>query len=491
MKMNIPFGKRREPSLPVVVDPDYAGELRKQIYFTANDLESSGKSYASYGDYPALIETLTGDLSERFMETMFLVAVRLAAVDGEISSKEAYVLNALFGKSVSQYEYNAAVYPAIREINIVDCVSAITVVEATFRFGTFGELNRSQLVGKSVLEIMNEIQSEISIANGTFDGVLEGLWIRVSQDVQTQTDRFVNNLAAMRQDEQGNQILDALPAPKPTVEGNAIPDTLEKCIAELHALVGLDNIKSEVETLINLARVFASRRKMRMPVPPMSHHLVLAGNPGTGKTSVARIISKVYHILGLLSTSKFVEVDRSGLVANFVGQTATKTKRVIDSAIGGVLFIDEAYALTRGTTNDYGDEAIEVILKAMEDNREDLIIIAAGYSEKMVGFLEFNPGLKSRFRQTLNFPDYTPDQMCEIFSRMATTNGYRLDLEAQSALEIKLESLWKDRDENFANARDVRNLFERAIARQADRIAAVGDYAAETLSLIKAQDISS
>ncbi|TXN17320.1 hypothetical protein FV219_00430 [Methylobacterium sp. WL122] len=175
MKMNIPFGKRGEPSLPVVIDPDYAAELRKQIYFTAKDLEFSGKRYALYGDYPALIETLTGDLSERFMETMFLVAVRLAAVDGKISSKEADVLNELFGKVISQYDYNEAVYPAIRDISIADCVSAITVVEATFRFGAFGEFNRPQLVGKSVLEIMNEIQSEISIANGTFDGVLEGL----------------------------------------------------------------------------------------------------------------------------------------------------------------------------------------------------------------------------------------------------------------------------------------------------------------------------
>ncbi|TXN17321.1 AAA family ATPase [Methylobacterium sp. WL122] len=293
----------------------------------------------------------------------------------------------------------------------------------------------------------------------------------------------------MKQDEQGNQNLDALQAAKPIVEGDAIPETLENCIAELHALVGLDNIKSEVETLINLARVFASRRRMGMPVPPMSHHLVLAGNPGTGKTTVARIISKVYHILGILSTNKFVEVDRSGLVANFVGQTATKTKSVIDSALGGVLFIDEAYALTRGTMNDYGDEAIEVILKAMEDNRGDLIIIVAGYSEKMAGFLEFNPGLKSRFRQTLVFPDYTPQQMCDIYLRMATTNGYRLDLEAQSALEARLETVWKNRDENFANARDVRNLFERTIARQADRIIAVGDYAVNALSLIKREDI--
>ena len=184
--------------------------------------------------------------------------------------------------------------------------------------------------------------------------------------------------------------------------------------------------------------------------------MVFSGNPGTGKTTVARIVAKIYGCLGLLSTGHLVEVDRSGLVGNFVGHTATKTRKVIEQAKGGILFIDEAYALAKDSANDYGQEAIEVILKAMEDHRDELVVIVAGYTDRMEGFLASNPGLRSRFPRMVTFPDYPAEELEEIFRREARRTQYRIADEAGAALKGELERLWQQRGPNFANARDVR-----------------------------------
>jgi SpoVK/Ycf46/Vps4 family AAA+-type ATPase len=185
------------------------------------------------------------------------------------------------------------------------------------------------------------------------------------------------------------------------------------------------SVKREVETLINVAKVFTIRKQRGLPVPDVSFHMVFSGNPGTGKTSVARIIAQVYGCLGLLKGGQLIEVDRSGLVGNFVGQTATKTKKVIETATGGVLFIDEAYALTNNSDDkDFGHEAIETLLKAMEDHRDELVVIVAGYTNKMDAFLASNPGLLSRFPRVISFPDYSRDELFEIFARTANQNKY-------------------------------------------------------------------
>ena len=250
--------------------------------------------------------------------------------------------------------------------------------------------------------------------------------------------------------------------------------SLEELLAELDGLCGLAKVKEDVKGLINLVKVRKLRQEAGLPVPPMSLHLVFMGNPGTGKTTVARLLSKIYHAVGVLSKGQLVEVDRSGLVAGFVGQTALKTQEAIDKALGGVLFIDEAYALAnQDNANDFGREAIEVLLKGMEDHRDDLIVIVAGYTDLMANFIHANPGLESRFNKYFYFEDYDGGQLAEIFRSMCEKNGYELDEAADKAAAEAFQVLYERRDENFGNARDVRNVFEAAVACQANRVASM------------------
>ncbi|RST31354.1 AAA family ATPase [Sphingomonas ginkgonis] len=246
--------------------------------------------------------------------------------------------------------------------------------------------------------------------------------------------------------------------------------SVQSVMGKLDQLIGLATVKHEVETLTNLAKVFAMRKQAGLHVPDMSFHLVFLGNPGTGKTTVARIIAELYGCLGLLSKGHLVEVDRSGLIAEYVGQTAIKTQGVIDKALGGVLFIDEAYALDGGEDNDYGNEAVATLLKAMEDHRSDLVVIAAGYTDQMNRFLGMNPGLRSRMSRDISFPDYSPAEMLQILYELAKAAQYSFAEGTRARLEQIIQSMWDHRAKDFANARDVRNLFEQIVEAQANRI---------------------
>ena len=257
---------------------------------------------------------------------------------------------------------------------------------------------------------------------------------------------------------------------------------------ELNELIGLKTVKHDVEEMVGLAKVRKMREEKGMKTVPVSLHLVFSGNPGTGKTTVARILAKLYKEIGILSEGQLVETDRSGLVAGYVGQTAIKTQKKIEEAMGGVLFIDEAYMLNQKDEN-FGQEAIDTILKAMEDHRDEFIVIVAGYTELMKEFVESNPGLKSRFNKFFEFPDYTVEELQQIFELQCKKYQYTLTEEADKAVREEIIRLEAEKGENFANAREVRNLFERIITNQASRVSELEDVSEETLTTITIEDL--
>lgn len=257
--------------------------------------------------------------------------------------------------------------------------------------------------------------------------------------------------------------------------------------AELDSYIGLATVKEEVRNLINMASVYKLRRQHDLPTTDMSLHMVFTGNPGTGKTMMARMMARIYRSLGILSKGQLVEVDRSGLVAGYVGQTALKTQKVIEKAMGGVLFVDEAYALNGRSENDFGQEAIDTLLKAMEDHRDDLVVIVAGYTDLMDKFIHSNPGLESRFNRFLLFEDYSLDELVAIF-KMRCGKGYVLSPEAEPLVRdyIAEESAAGD---SFGNARGVRNIFEHILVAQNNRLAKLDSVTRDDLMTLTADDV--
>ena len=266
--------------------------------------------------------------------------------------------------------------------------------------------------------------------------------------------------------------------------------TSDELLDELNSLIGLERVKEEVNNLINLLKIKQMRKERGLPQVIMSMHLVFMGNPGTGKTTVARILAQLYRGLGILNTGQLVETDRSGLVSGYIGQTATKVMEVVESALGGVLFIDEAYTLTANTgSNDFGQEAVDTLLKAMEDHRDDLVVIVAGYTERMEQFLQSNPGLRSRFNTFIFFEDYEPQELTQIFESMCQKNRYELSQEAKTFLAAYFQERCEKKPENFANAREARNLFEKTITQQANRLVGYDAVSDEQLVCIEKEDL--
>lgn len=298
---------------------------------------------------------------------------------------------------------------------------------------------------------------------------------------------------------------------------NQPKENVDDILKELDSLVGLEGVKAEVHKIVNLAKINEQRRKQGMKVPPMTYHMVFTGNPGTGKTTVARIVSRCFVALGIIGNKTIVEVDRSGLVGRYAGETALKTNAKCDEAMGmivkrdkngnpvemtaeqraaatakapgGILFIDEAYQLASGDNDSYGKEAIATVLKRMEDNRDKLIVIAAGYTDEMRDFLDANSGLQSRFAKKIEFADYTAAELAQIFRSMAKKNQFNLAQDLDEGLDAAIAKITRTRDRTFGNARAMRQLFEDATGRQANRLAESGKLEGDALNTLTLADL--
>jgi Holliday junction resolvasome RuvABC ATP-dependent DNA helicase subunit len=264
---------------------------------------------------------------------------------------------------------------------------------------------------------------------------------------------------------------------------------LEDVLKELNTLIGLDNVKAEIQELTDFLKIQTMRKSRNLPTPGLSLHVVFYGNPGTGKTTVARQLAKIYKAMGILSKGHLVETDRSGLVAGYVGQTALKVNEITEEALGGVLFIDEAYSLTDNDEGGFGSEAIDTLIKTMEDHRDDLAVVIAGYTGKMKGFLSSNPGLKSRFNRFWEFKDYIPPELFKIFLSLCSAGQFKLSTPAMNKLAILLQQVYDQRDETFGNGRLVRNIYEATISNQASRLVSKKVLSDDEMSTIEAEDI--
>lgn len=282
------------------------------------------------------------------------------------------------------------------------------------------------------------------------------------------------------------------PAPVPQTSRPVDTESVEEALAALDRLIGLRSVKEKVTTLTNLLRVQQRRRALGLPVPTHSHHLVFVGPPGTGKTTVARLLGRILRALGILDHGEVREVAREDLVGGYLGETALKADRVVDEALGGILFVDEAYTLAPENPMDsFGAEAIATLVKRMEDDRDRFVLIVAGYEREMARFLASNPGLASRFSETISFPHYDPDELERILGLFLRDSGYELAPEARRRVSEELRLRWDQRSRDFGNARMVRNLFEDMLAAHANRVAAIEDADAAMLSRIEPGDVES
>ncbi len=278
--------------------------------------------------------------------------------------------------------------------------------------------------------------------------------------------------------------------PQKSPSPNSVHKSTSDAMTELNGLIGLERVKTEIASLRNFVIVQQQRREQGLKTMSVSYHCVFSGSPGTGKTTVARIVASIYRDLGILKKGHLVEVQRSDLVAEYVGQTAPKTNAKIDEALDGVLFIDEAYTLSTGGQNDFGQEAINTLLKRMEDDRDRLVVILAGYSNEIQQFIDSNPGLESRFNRYIHFDDYTDLELMDIFAFNLRKAQYKITQEAYEGVFQIIREKLANKDTKFGNARYIRNLFEKIVQKQSDRLASMGRVSKEQLTLLTIEDIN-
>ena len=449
----------------------------------------------------------TAPAREIFRGELFHFLLNLSFADGKITGKESLFIEKYLGykysvKEMREYAIANRVYGSDFTNKLPYCFKAFVKAD--------NNINDVKETSKLFLSLYKLLGQEFIACDG--NGQTESFSLKLFCDnMQDYIDKtFIDsvnmtfgNLAEKENSiAKPNSFTSVSPSVDTTKKENTVqiqeteeekePEkTLEELLEELNTLIGLEKVKEDVKSLINLVKIRKIRQERGMDSPDMSLHMVFSGNPGTGKTTIARLLAQIYKAMGLLSKGHLVEVDRSGLVGGYVGQTAIKVNEVCAKAKGGVLFIDEAYSLTvnRGAT-DYGFEAVDTLLKYMEDNRDDLIVIVAGYPAPMEEFLNSNPGLKSRFNKYLYFEDYTPDELIGILKLNAKKADLVLSEEAEKFAKEFFTKRCENRPANYANGRDVRNFFEKALINQANRLAALESINDEQLTTLETEDFN-
>lgn len=476
-------GIKREPSFGDI-NESYFHTVRDHsehlIAFSSEILKDTRLHQALDG-LPGAQGTTTADLENvvklLFANDLFTI-YRELGYDIDMGKKESlpliYTVSRIFGQATKEFTDLPPIYEKMKELvrgQIPVIESVVTMVRNDGHPFTLGNLltQIDQEQGQKYYILLFRYASVIAKADGTVSAQEAGFLQSIMQQWKIEDKEGIVGQQPQENEDAGED---------------------RKAIEELREFIGLEAVKKDVDTLVNFIKIQTLRSNKGMKAASVSYHCVFTGNPGTGKTTVARIMAHIYKELGVLTKGHLVETDRSGLIAEYVGQTAAKTNKIIDSALDGVLFIDEAYSLTPENGNDFGGEAIATLLKRMEDERDRLVVILAGYTDEMKTFIDSNPGLQSRFNRYIEFHDYSEEELYRIFLLNVRKYQYNISEAAEEKLKLLIRHTLQQKDSSFGNGRWVRNIFEKTLQAQANRLALESDISNENLETIREEDIT-